>query len=414
MAKNNSRNRILIGIAAALLLGLVYAFWPQPLLVDIGEAEVTPMVLTIDEEAKTRVHDAYIVSVPIAGRLMRIDVEPGDTVIGGETVIANLFPTPSAALDARSREQADASVDAALAAVRLARSELNAAIANQDLAQTQFNRYQGLAPVAASQERLDQAERELRSANAAVETAKSAISMREADLARARAELISFSETPPLGEVPEGDMDELYQNAIPLTAPISGQILRVIQRSEITLPTGAQILEIGNVSNDLEVVAELLSTDAVRVKPGQRVIIESWGGPGNLEGVVERVEPWGFTKFSALGVEEQRVNAIIQFTNPISERVGLGHGFRIETRIVVWEDDDALTVPSAALFRDGAGWAVFVVEGGRARVRPVEVAHNNGVKAAIASGLDAGQRLVLYPGPTIKDGSRVDQRKIRE
>lgn len=413
MAKNNSRNRFLIGVAAALLLGLIYAFWPQPLLVDIGEVEVTPMVLTIDEEAKTRVHDAYIVSAPIAGRLMRIDVEPGDTVIGGETVIANLLPTPSAALDARSREQADASVDVALAAVRLARSELNAAIANQDLAQTQFNRYQGLAPVAASQERLDQAERELRSANAVVEAAKSAISMREADLARARAELISFSETPPLGEIPEGDMVELYQNAVPLTAPISGQILRVIQRSEMTLPTGAQILEIGNVSNDLEVVAELLSTDAVRVKPGQRVIIESWGGPGNLEGIVERVEPWGFTKFSALGVEEQRVNAIIQFTDLISERVGLGHGFRVETRIVVWEDDEALTIPSAALFRDGAGWAVFAVESGRARLRPVEVAHNNGVKAAIASGLDAGQRLVLYPGPTIKDGSRVDQRKIR-
>ena len=414
MAKNNSRNRIMIGVAAVLLLGLVYAFWPQPLRVDIGEAEVTPMVLTIDEEAKTRVHDAYVVSAPIAGRLMRIDVEPGDTVIGGDTVIANLFPTPSSALDARSREQADASVDAALAAVRLARSELNAAIANRDLAQTQFNRYSELAPLAATQERLDQATRELRSADAAVETAKSAISMREAELARARAELISFSEAPPLGEIPEGDLEGIYQNAIPLTAPISGQILRVIQRSEMTLPSGAPILEIGNVSNDLEIVAELLSTDAVRVKPGQRVIIESWGGPGVLQGVVERVEPWGFTKFSALGVEEQRVNAIIQFTDPISERVGLGHGFRVETRIVVWEDDDALTVPSAALFRNGAGWAVFVVEGGQAQLTPVSVARNNGVKAAIESGLDAGQRLVLYPGPTIKNGSRVAQRKIRE
>lgn len=414
MAKKNSRNQMMIGAGAVVLLGLVYAFWPQPLKVDIGEAEIAPMVQTIDEEAKTRVHDAYVVSAPIAGRLMRVDVEPGDTVVGDETVIANLLPAPSSALDARSREQADASVAAAMAAVRLARSELNAAIADQDLAQTQFNRYQELAPLAATQERVDQARRELRAASAAVETAKSAISMREAELARARAELISFSETPPLGQIPEGDMDEDFQNAIPMTAPISGQILRVIQRSEMTLQTGAPILEIGNVSNDLEIVAELLSSDAVRVKPGQRVIIESWGGDEILEGVVERVEPWGFTKFSALGVEEQRVNAIIQFTEPRSERDGLGHGFRVETRIVVWEDEDALTIPSAALFRDGANWAVFVVEGGRAKMKHVKIARNNGVKAAITSGLNADEKLVLYPGPTIKNDSRVVQRKIGE
>ncbi len=414
MAKQNSRNRMVIGAGAMVLFGLVYAFWPQPIMVDIGSAEISQMVVTIDEEAKTRVHDAYVVSAPIAGRLMRVEVEPGDTVIGGETIIANLLPTPSSSLDARSREQADATVDAAQAMLRLARSELNASMADQELAQSQFERYQELAPLAATQERVDQARRELRAANAAVETARSAISMREAELARARAELISFSEIPPLGQMPEGDVEGDFLNAIPLLAPISGQVLRVIQRSELTLQTGVPILEIGNVSNDLEIVSELLSTDAVQVKPGQRVLIDNWGGEGSLEGVVERVEPWGFTKFSALGVEEQRVNTIIQFTDAIDVREGLGHGFRVEARIVIWEDDNALTVPSAALFRDGDDWAVFVVDGNRARLRAVEVVRNNGVQASIGNGLSAGEALVLYPGPTIENGSRIAERKISE
>ncbi len=412
MEKKSSRNRVMIGLAAIILFGLAYTFWPRPLMVDIGEAEIAPMIVTVNEEAKTRVHDAYVVSAPIAGLLMRVDVEPGDDVVGGETVIATLLPSPTASLDERSREQAEASVESAAAAVRLARSELNAAFADQDLAQAQFDRYRDLAPVAATEERVDQARRELRSAGAAVDAAKSAISMREAELARARAALIGFSETPPLENVPEGDMDEDYRRAVPMTAPISGQILRVIQKSEMTMQAGSPILEIGNVSNDLEIVVELLSTDAVRVKPGQRVIIEKWGGDTALEGIVERVEPWGFTKFSALGVEEQRVNAIIQFKDPLGARVGLGHGFRVEARIVIWDDEEALTIPSPALFRDGDGWAVFVVEGGRAKLTPVSVARNNGVKAAIESGLVDGQRLVLYPGPTIRHGSRVAQREI--
>lgn len=404
----------MFGVAGVVLIGLVYSFWPQPAKVDMGEAVVAPMIVTIDEEAKTRVHDAYLVSAPIAGRLLRVSVEPGDTVTGGETVVANLLPAPPEALDARSREQAEASVDAAMAAVRLARSELNAALADRDLAQTQYDRFKELAPLAATQERVDQAERELRAANAAVESAKSSISLREAELARARAQLISFSETPPLSQLPEGDIDDEFQNFVPITAPISGQVLRVIQESEMTLQAGAPILEIGNVSNDLEIVVELLSTDAVQVKPGARVIIEDWGGGDPLEGIVSRVEPWGFTKFSALGVEEQRVNAIVQFKTPRNQRERLGHGYRVETRIVIWEDEDALTVPSASLFRDGAGWAVFAVEGGRARLKPVEVVRNNGTQAAIAAGLSAGEKIILYPGPAIKDGSGVTRRKVEE
>ncbi len=414
MDRKNSRNRIVLAVVGVIFLALVYSFWPQPMKVDIGTAEIAPMIVTIDEEAKTRVHDAYLVSAPIAGRLMRVEVEAGDVVAGGETIIANLLPTPPSSLDFRSREQAEASVDAALAAVRLARSELNAALANQDLAQKQFDRYSELAPLAATQEQADQAAQALRTARAAVESAKSGISMREAELARARAQLISYSETPPLTQLPEGDIDVEMQNFVPITAPVSGQVLRVIQRSEITLQAGAPIVEIGNVSNDLEVVVEMLSTDAVQVKPGNRVIIDKWGGEAPLEGIVSRVEPWGFTKFSALGVEEQRVNAIVHFRNPRTERDRLGHGYRVEARIVVWEDNEALTIPSSALFRDGARWAVFVVDDGRARLTPVDVLRNNGLQAAIENGVSDGASVILYPGPEINDGSSVVRRRIEE
>jgi HlyD family secretion protein len=199
---------------------------------------------------------------------------------------------------------------------------------------------------------------------------------------------------------------------IPLTAPVSGRILQVMQESATTLSAGTPIMEIGDIANDLEIVTELLSTDAVRVSPGDRVVIARWGGPGTLSGVVERVEPWGFTKFSALGVEEQRVKAIIGFSEPRERREKLGHGFRVETEIVIWEAEDALTVPSSALFREDGGWAVLAVEDGRARLRTVEVGHNNGELAEILGGVEAGEQIVLYPGPGLEDGASVQRRQV--
>ena len=172
-------------------------------------------------------------------------------------------------------------------------------------------------------------------------------------------------------------------------------------------------MEVGNVDTDLEVLVELLSTDAVRVSRGNRVIINDWGGPEPMQGVVERIDPWGFPKYSALGVEEQRVNAVIRFADSRPQDAGLGHGFRVEVRIIVWEDGDALTAPSSALFRDGADWAVFVVQEGNAVSHRVEVARNNGVQAQIASGLEGGERVILYPASALIDGARVAQREIR-
>lgn len=406
--RKHSRTVIFSVVAAGLLSLMLWAFWPRPAFVDFGTVERRAMRVTIDEEARTRVRDAYVVSAPIAGRLLRVEVEAGDEVTGGETVIARMLAVAPSALDVRTREQARAGVSAAEAALRVARADLNSALADQDLADAEVSRARTLRRSGSvSQSVLDRAEREKRAADAAVDTAKAAISMREAELANARARLIEFRE-PANGirgaeSVPDG-------SAVPLEAPITGRVLRVIQESETTVSPGQAILEIGDVSNDLEVIAELLSTDAVQVETGDKVIIDNWGGEAPLEGIVERVEPWGFTKFSALGVEEQRVNTIIRFTDPLEARSKLGHGYRVEVRIVVWEKDDALTVPTSALFRYDGGWAVFAVDGGRADLTPVQVVRNNGEVAAISEGLQAGQTVILYPAADIEDGNRVKAR----
>ncbi|MBR9835496.1 MAG: HlyD family efflux transporter periplasmic adaptor subunit [Alphaproteobacteria bacterium] len=404
--RKSSRKWVTIAVVAMLTVGFVYAFWPRATPVDIGTVARSPMTLTIDEEARTRVRDAYVVSAPIAGHLLRVEVDPGDAVVGGETVIARMLANPPSAIDVRTREQARAGVDIALAGLRVSRADLNKALADQDLANADLARARTLAATGtASHAALDQAERLARAANASVDTAKAAISMREAELANARARLIGFDQ-PPSG----GGLAEAPDATIPLSAPISGRILRIIQESETTVAPGQPILEIGDISNDLEVVAELLSTDAVQVSPGDRVIIDNWGGQPPLNGIVERIEPWGFTKFSALGVEEQRVNTVIRFTDPLSARSSLGHGYRVEARIVVWESDQALIVPSSSLFRSNGGWAVFTVESGRARLTPVEIGHNNGLQAELLSDLPEGTRLILYPGPGLQENARVTQR----
>ncbi len=413
MAKRQSRTWAGLAAALAIALLLAWAFWPQPTRVDMAQASVTPMQVTLNEEARTRVRDAYVVSAPIAGRLLRVDAEVGDPVTGGDTVIARMLPIHPSALDVRSREQALAAVNTAEAALKMARADFNRALADQELASLEEGRLRRLYQEdIATRAELDSAIRNARATGAALDTARAAIAMRESELANARARLISFNEPAPRqSELPEGN------NAIPLTAPISGQVLQILQKSETTLAAGTPILEIGDTANDLEVVVELLSSDAVQVTAGNRVVIAHWGGDHLLEGRVKRIEPWGYTKYSALGVEEQRVRGIIRFTSPETERRKLGHGYRVEVRIVLWESDSALTVPSSALFRHGEigehkenGWAVFTVENSRARLRPVQVAHNNGTLAHITGGLTAGETVILFPGPSLADGHRVARR----
>ena len=410
MKHGKSRSWATISAIILVVGAITWAFWPRALLVDIGQVKRGPMIMTINEEGKTRVRDAYIVSTPVAGRLLRIEVEPGDMVKGGKSIIARMLPSSPSALDIRTREQARAAVSAAQAAVRVARADLNKAKADKDLADLDVERKRTLKKSGTvSQVAVEIAERAWRVANASLDQAEAGISMRQADLANARARLITFNESSASTNSDNTDKAPNGQ-AVAMFAPTSGRILRVLQKSEITLAAGKPILEIGDISNDLEVVTELLSTDAVRVAAGNRVIITNWGGTPPLNGIIERVDPWGFTKFSALGVEEQRVKVIIKFTDPPLQRQSLGHGFRVETRIVIWENNDTLTIPSSALFRQNQDWMVFVVKNGKAVLQKVSIGHNNGLQAQVLDGLDVGENLVLYPGAGLTNNNRVKKR----
>ncbi len=405
------KSRTSVIAAATIIIGafMLYAFWPRALGVDLGRAELRAMMVTIDEEAKTRVRDAYVVSTPVTGRLLRVEVEPGDEVFEGETAIARLTPTTPSVLDIRTEEQARAAIDAAEAALSLARADVRRATADADFAKAELTRTEKLRETdTVSEAALDRAQRAYRSADAALDTTRAAVSLREAELDNARAMLM----TPTEAEQKSSGTNPHPQTSIPLRAPISGRILRVMQESETVLPAGTPILEIGDPLGDLEIVAELLSTDAVKVSPGDRVIIDKWGDAPPLEGRVEKIEPWGFTKYSALGVEEQRVNAVIQFFGPEKSRERLGHGFRVEVKIVIWEDDAALNIPASAIFRIGDKWAVFRLENGRARMRSIEIGRNNGIHAQVTQGLEQGDEIVLYPGNRVTDGARVKQRML--
>ena len=407
MARKRSRSYFAITATVLVVAALAYAFWPQPTSVDMGEAKMGAMQVTVNEEGFTRVHDAYVVSSPVAGRLLRVEVEPGDPVVKGETVIAQMRPSSPAMLDIRTREQARASVTAAEATLRVARADLNKAKSDLDLASQELDRTRRLAETdTASKAALDRAEAEYRAASATKDNAEAVIAVREAELDNARARLIGFEEDA-AGAASDSSAP------VPLTAPTTGTVLRVIQKSETTLSAGTDIMEIGNIDHDLEVVVELLSTDAVQVSPGDRVMIADWGGNSELEGTVERVEPWGYTKYSSLGVEEQRVKAIIRFTSPKSEREKLGHGYRVEVKIVIWSDDNTLLIPSNALFRDGETWAVFRVVDKTAYQTRVKVGKDNGISAQILDGLSAGDQIVLYPSAGLADGVKVVRRMVQ-
>jgi len=401
-------SRRLITISTIIVIGLVltYAFWPNPVMVDMGQIERRPMMMTISEEGRTRVHDSYMVSAPVAGRLLRVTVEPGDQVVAGESIIGHMRPSNPTPLDERQKTQIQANVTAAQAALKLAATERDKAIADKQLADIQLQRRQDLIKTGAiSVSDLDNAEREAHAASAALDSAEAAIAVRQAELASVRAQLLSFQEST--------TEDGQTRPEIPIPAPANGRVLRVIQESEVTMTAGAAILEIGNIENDLEVLVELLSSDAVQISPGDRAIFTDWGGSEQLSGKVERVDPWGYTKVSALGVEEQRVNTLIKFTDPPKALAQLGHGFRVEVQIVIWEKQDALVVPSSALFREGEDWAVFIVKDGVATIKTVEIARNNGIKAQVTEGLKLDDQVVLYPSSSLQSGDKVVKRKVQ-
>lgn len=398
-----TKRRIMFWTPFAVLLGagLAWLFQPQPVPVDLTSVERGAMRVTVDEDGRTRIRDVFVVSAPVAGVKQRITHKVGDTVAANDTIIASIVPTDPAFLDPRSEKEAQATVKAAQAALEFANADVRRAEAEFSYAQSELQRARRLATSGnISESALDRAEREMRIRQAALEEAQAQLAIRTFELERARASL----EPPSAAREQRADCDCVH-----VYSPVSGRILRILKESESVIPAGTELVEIGDPGN-LEIVVDLLSADAVKVAPGQEVVINDWGGDHPIAGVVRRTEPYGFTKISALGIEEQRVNAVIDITTPREQWQSLGHGFRVEVRIVLWQADDALQVPLSALFRQGEDWAVFKVDDGAAETRIVRIGRRNDTAAQIVDGLDEGDRIVLHPSGRVGDGTRVVQR----
>lgn len=386
--RNNHKNRRharrwIPYTGAILLAALVTAgLWPKPTPVETGTATRGPLRSTVDEEGKTRIQQRYIVSAPVTGFLQRVPFKPGAPVEAHSTTLATLLPTPSTSLDPRAQATSEANLSLAKANVEKAR-------AAHDYAQRELKRItQLVSQNTLPEQELDAATWRERDANQVVQAAL-------ASLQQAQAELANYN-TP------------LNTNTQPtlITAPVSGKILRVFEESSRIIPAGTPILEIGDPYN-LEAVIECLSRDAATMTPGMTVDLERWGGGSPLQGQLRHVEPAAFTKISALGVEEQRVNVIVDILTPPQDRPTVGDNFRVEARIVTWESNDTLKIPAGALFRRGQQWAVFTIQNGRATLQNVETGHSNGKETEITSGLSPGDTVILYPGERVKNLSRV-------
>ena len=386
--------RIAAWIAAFLAIvgGGWLLFAPAPVDMETAVIERGPMEVTVDQQGEVRVHDRYIVSAPVAGRLQRVELHDGDVVKAGQ-IVAVIEPAP---LDPRQREETLARVDAARASVREAGQNIEHARADLTQAQRDRERTEKLiADKFVSPEALDKVRTAEITARAALEGARSRERASRAELAAAEAALMAID---------PARKGRLVQVA----APVSGKVLRVVQKSESVIAGSAPILVIGDPTK-FEIVADVLSTDAVKIKAGAAARIVEWGGDRAIPARVETVEPYAFTKVSALGVEEKRVNVIMVPTEGLGP---LGDGYRIEARIVVWSGDNVLKAPTSALYRtseggNGGGWSVFVVENGRAHIRKVEVGQRNPRETEILGGLAAGERVVRYPSNELMDGARV-------
>ena len=390
--------RLLFWSVPALLVAgaLVLAFRAQPVVVDIASVSRGPLTVTVDEDGETRIRDVYAVSSPVRGRALRIEIEEGDPVFAGETVVAEIEPMDPEFLDIRTTAELRAAVDTARAAVALAEAELVEAGAELDFARAEMARVRRLrASGTVSERAVEDAERLLRTREAAVATAEARVAMRRSEREAARIRL----ETPD-----EGLARGASCPCIPIRAPVNGEVLRLLRESEGVVAAGEALMEIGN-PGDLEIVADFRSADAVRIEPGQRAIVERWGGEGRLEAEVRSVEPYAYTKVSALGIEEQRVNVRLDITTPRARWPRLGHGFEVEVRVVLSETPDAIRVPLTALFREGGSWAVFLVDGRRAVLRSVTLGPRNDRHAAVTAGLAPGERIVR--STTSRSGSAV-------
>lgn len=401
------------GVALGLgLVGLVWFAWPRPIAVDLAVVTKGPMEVTVDDEAKTRIRHIYTVSAPVAGRVLRISnpsgsqglsVHVGDQVVAGETVVAVMQPTTPSFIDMRSREELLAQLAAADAAVKLAEAEVRRIEAALDFARSELRRAEQLARTdAISAKALDKARFDVATNEAALASAQAQLQVRHNERATVAARLIDPASTPPPSN---------SACCIQLRAPVTGRILKITQDSEAVVPAGAPLVEIGDPV-DLEVIADLLSSEAVQIKSGGTARIDGWGG-SPIQGRVVRVDPAGFLKVSALGIEEQRVRTTIDFVDPPKAWSSLGHDYRVIVHVTTWNAEDALRVPVGALFRRGEDWAVFSVKDGRARTTLVKIGHRNSRTAEVLSGLLERDPVVLHPSDRIKDGVTVSDRETQ-
>ncbi len=376
---------------AVLLAIIVAGLWPKPLPVETAVVATGTLRATVNEEGKTRIKQRFVVAAPVPGQLRRIQFKAGAVVKGGETILAVIEPLAPAPLDARSRALAEARRDSAVANAARARAQ-------HDFATTDLHRAEKLAMERTiSPQELEAVQ--WRETSAAKEFAAAQAALRQVE-----AELAEFATAGDGGPA---------RPPVEVRAPASGRVLRVFEESSRTVQAGAPLVEIGDPA-ELEVVIEVLSRDGAAIAAGAMVELHQWGGAGPLLARVLLVEPAAFTKISALGVEEQRVNLVADIVTPVGKRASLGDNFRVEARIVTWEGSDALKVPGGALFRRGDQWSVFRLIDGRARVQPVKVGRSSGAETQILAGLKEGDVVVVYPGDRIEDGARVKPIRVTQ
>lgn len=412
---SRSRKLLYAGLTAVALGGLLaWAFAPRPLQVELATVVSGAFETSIEEDGRTRVYERYVITAPLSGRLARMRLREGDRVKAGD-VVALLTPSLAPLQDARSLQELNARVEAADAMLTRAAVRIDAARVGLRQARNELERSEQLISrkfVSAS--KLESDRLAVLAASKAVDSAvqEQHVAEHELDQARAALSTVQGSQSNrrdggPAASTPPAEFE--------VRAPIDGSILRVLQPSETALTLGTPLLEIADTGK-LEIVAELLTTDALQAQPGTPVRIERWGGPTTLVGQVRRVEPGAFTKVSALGVEEQRVNVLIDLTSPPEQWSGLGDGYRVSVHIVTLALPEVLKVPVSAVFPSGAEahtMATFVVDNGHARLQPVDVGARNGNEAWIRAGLAAGDRVIIYPGDAVRDGARVEMRELR-
>ncbi len=400
---NNQRKWLAIAaVAIAVLAALAWLLRDPPIPVDLHKVEVSPLRVTIDEEGVSHIRDIYRVSAPITGRVKRSPLRVGDPVRKGKTVVATIEPVTPNLLDVRSHRTLKARAEAARAAVQLAEAGLVRSKADLRFNARELDRAKALIRRnTISQRRFDESRLAHDIAVAAVRTAEAELEVRKRELESTEAQLIEPG-TDPVGRTSRCCVRSL--------APVSGRVIRLLTESEQVVSSGTPLVEIGDPS-DLEIVADLLSTDAVRIREGAAAEIVSWGGGKPLRAKVRRIEPTGFKKVSALGVDEQRVKVRLSLDDPLESWSRLGHDYRVFVRIMEWRQDRVLSVPLGALFREGADWAVFVSEDGRVQTQVVSIGHKNGEHAQVTKGLSEGDVVVLHPNDRVANGVRIVDRK---